>query len=352
MSIAISEVHRDLAETAQAFATDRKVLHEARSMLEGEHDRRPPFWDEMAKLGWLGLHLPEQFGGSGFGLPELVVVIEQLAREVAPGPFVPTVVASALLAAAGTPEQQARWLPGLADGSVAAAVGLGGELTLSGGKVSGDAGVVLGGAVADLLLLRAGDDLVVLEAATPKVTVVRPHNVDPRDRVPGSASTLSASVASVLAGARDLALALARTLFAAGGNRARPRRRRPRPPSTPRNVSSSDGRSGRSRRSSTTAPTCSSQPSSPPHPPGTPHGRPKQGAISSCCRRPSRPLWRSPRPCRTPSSTSRFTGASGSPGSTTPTCCCAAPWRSRPSSTAAPPRRTSPPWRHGVSTVK
>ena len=216
MSIAISEVHRDLADTARAFATDRKVLREARSMLEGEHDRRPPFWDEMAKLGWLGLHVPEQLGGSGFGLPELVIVIEQLAREVAPGPFVPTVVASAILAEAGTPEQQARWLPGLADGSVTAAVGLGGELTLSGDKVSGDAGVVLGGAAADLLLLSAGDDLVVLEATTPKVTVVSPHNVDPsRPSARVRLDALRVGSGEVLPGARDLALALARTLFAA-----------------------------------------------------------------------------------------------------------------------------------------
>ena len=58
MSIAISEDHRELARTAAAFAADRKVLQEARTMLEGEHDRRPPFWDEMAKIGWLGLHVP------------------------------------------------------------------------------------------------------------------------------------------------------------------------------------------------------------------------------------------------------------------------------------------------------
>ena len=49
------------------------------------------------KLGWLGLHLPEEHGGSGYGLEELVVVVEELGRAVAPGPFVPTVIASATL---------------------------------------------------------------------------------------------------------------------------------------------------------------------------------------------------------------------------------------------------------------
>ena len=67
--------------------------------------------------GWLGLHLPEEHGGSGYGLEELVVVVEELGRAVAPGPFVPTVIASAILAAAGDDATKAALLPGLADGS-------------------------------------------------------------------------------------------------------------------------------------------------------------------------------------------------------------------------------------------
>jgi alkylation response protein AidB-like acyl-CoA dehydrogenase len=192
MSIAISEVHRELADTVRQFAADRKVLGAARSMLEGEHDRRPRFWGEMADLGWLGLHLPEHYGGSGYGLPELVVVVEELAREVAPGPFVPTVVASALLAGAGAPGLLARWLPGLADGSVTASVGLGGELA------------------------RRGDDMVVLEATAPGVSVVCPPNVDPSRpsaRVRVDAGRVEPD--AVLVGARDQALALSRTLFGA-----------------------------------------------------------------------------------------------------------------------------------------
>jgi hypothetical protein len=215
MSIAITEDHRALADTVRAFAADRALLAAARSMLEGEHDRRPPFFDELAALGWLGLHLPEACGGSGFGLPELVVVIEQLGRAVAPGAFVPTVAASAVMAAAGSPDQQARWLPGLADGTVTAAVALGGDLTLADGRLTGSAGVVLGGAIADLLVVAAGDDLVVLEAGTSGVTVEGPHNVDPSR--PSARVRVDAPVGAdaVLAGARSLGLAFARTLFAA-----------------------------------------------------------------------------------------------------------------------------------------
>ena len=49
----------------------------------------------------LGLHLPEEHGGQGFGLPELAVALEELGRALVPGASLPTVLASAVLAAAG-----------------------------------------------------------------------------------------------------------------------------------------------------------------------------------------------------------------------------------------------------------
>ena len=71
------------------------------ALLETETESLPSFWTDLASLGWLGLHLPEDKGGSGFGLPELVVVTEELPPPVTPGPFVPTVIASAVIDAAG-----------------------------------------------------------------------------------------------------------------------------------------------------------------------------------------------------------------------------------------------------------
>ena len=70
--------------------------------------------------------------GCRAGLSELVVVLDELGRQVAPGPFLPTVLASAVIAQCGSEEQQAALLPGLADGSVVAALGLGGSLTARG----------------------------------------------------------------------------------------------------------------------------------------------------------------------------------------------------------------------------
>ncbi len=104
MAIAITEDHRALGQTASDFLAKHDSRGAARALLEAEKEPLPPFWGDLAALGWLGLHLPESVGGSGYGLPELVVVVEELGRAVAPGPFVPTVIASAVIDAVGSDE--------------------------------------------------------------------------------------------------------------------------------------------------------------------------------------------------------------------------------------------------------
>ena len=78
MSLAITDDHRALAKTAADFLTQHEARGAARLLLESGSEPMPPFWDDLRKLGWLGLHLPDEYGGSGFGLPELVVVVEEL----------------------------------------------------------------------------------------------------------------------------------------------------------------------------------------------------------------------------------------------------------------------------------
>ena len=89
MSIAITEDHQSLAKTADDFLHRRDARGSARALLEAPDEGLPSWWGELIELGWLGLHVPEAQGGSGYGLEELVVVIEQLGSAVAPGPFVP-----------------------------------------------------------------------------------------------------------------------------------------------------------------------------------------------------------------------------------------------------------------------
>jgi alkylation response protein AidB-like acyl-CoA dehydrogenase len=213
MPIAITDDHRALAQTVSEFLGARGARAAARNLLEADTERLPDFWGELGELGWLGLHLPESHGGSGFGLPELVIVVEQLGRAVSPGPFVPTVIASAVLAAVGPPDLQARLLPGLATGSTVGAVALGGDVTVRDGAGHGPADVVAGGHLADVLLVAAGEDVLVVESAAEGVKVEIPANLDPTRRA--ARLTLTGAPATVLPGARRLLTDLARLLFAA-----------------------------------------------------------------------------------------------------------------------------------------
>jgi alkylation response protein AidB-like acyl-CoA dehydrogenase len=82
-------------------------------------------WSRMVTLGWPALTVPESAGGLGMGAVELAVVVEELGRAVAPGPFVPTVTQFApVVAEAGSPEQQERFLGAVASGECTGALAL------------------------------------------------------------------------------------------------------------------------------------------------------------------------------------------------------------------------------------
>ncbi|HEY1829483.1 MAG TPA: acyl-CoA dehydrogenase [Acidimicrobiales bacterium] len=164
MRLAITEEHLELSRVARSVFEASQALAETRAVLDGKYEGPPTYWKEAATLGWLGLHAPERYGGQGYGLPELLVVVEELGRVVAPGPFVPTVIVVAVLVELGSEEDQARWLPGLCAGRMTAAFGLGGALTYGEGRTAeGTASPVWGEEDADLFLLGVGDDLVVIE---------------------------------------------------------------------------------------------------------------------------------------------------------------------------------------------
>src|SRR6201997_3451915 len=134
MGIALTDDHRELAEVARGFLTSQKARAAARSLLDAPEEARPPFWQ----------------------------VIDERGRAVAPGPFVPTVIASAVIAKDGTAEQKSRLLPGLIDGTVVAGIGLDGHVRINEGAADGEAGVVFGAGLGDLLLIAAGDDVLVV----------------------------------------------------------------------------------------------------------------------------------------------------------------------------------------------
>lgn len=165
MSIAISSDHLQLAESVRSL-TKRTVtsadLHEA---LDAEVKILPAYWRAAADIGLFGLHLPEQFGGQGFGYSELVVVIEELGRSAAPGPFVPTVLAAAVVELSSNSDAKDELLPPLSDGSQCAATSLRsnvvGRIENDMLHVEGTASSVVGASAADVVVLpvslRAGE---------------------------------------------------------------------------------------------------------------------------------------------------------------------------------------------------
>jgi alkylation response protein AidB-like acyl-CoA dehydrogenase len=118
VDFSFDEVQEDVRGLAAKLLESRVTPSRLRELEAGLDRMDRDLWGELAAANLLGLCLPERDGGSGYGILEAVVVLEELGRVVAPVPFLETVVLSAMaLADLGTDEQRARWLPGVVDGS-------------------------------------------------------------------------------------------------------------------------------------------------------------------------------------------------------------------------------------------
>jgi alkylation response protein AidB-like acyl-CoA dehydrogenase len=126
--IGISEEHEALRVAVRRWVDSHCPPAVPRARLEAESDHDAELWQAVSEQGWLGLHVDERHGGQGYGLLEVAVVLEELGRALLPGPFLPTILAAALISDAGTPDQQAAWLPSLASGEAIGAVSLDGSL--------------------------------------------------------------------------------------------------------------------------------------------------------------------------------------------------------------------------------
>jgi alkylation response protein AidB-like acyl-CoA dehydrogenase len=226
MGIAISDQHRELEAVVTSFLADRGALAANRARLDDPNGSLPPYWDETAELGWLGLGVSEANGGSGFGLAETAVVAEAMGAALAPGPFTTTVIAAAVLEACAPPGVAGGLLGDLVRGEVRWAFGYGGRGLACGGSAdaptaSGATGVLLAGGCAERALVIAGDDAVLIDLAGSGVDVTSPADLDPSR--PSVTATLSDAPVTVLSGAARRARAIAWTLLAAeatGGARA------------------------------------------------------------------------------------------------------------------------------------
>ncbi|CDO31328.1 acyl-CoA dehydrogenase [Mycolicibacterium porcinum] len=219
MALAIAEDHRALAEVAGAMVAGRGGVAGARRILLGPDTvgrwwTEDGLWKEIVSAGWLGLHIDEQYGGQGYGLPELTIVLEQLGRAAIGGPFLPTVAVSAVIAEIGTDEQRRHWLPQLASGDIVAGIGTKSDAAVADSRVTALAVPTLAEAAADVFLLPVGDDLVLVRSGDGVST----RNIDSVDlllRPVTVVSLASAEIAEVFPGAAAAAARLIRLLAAA-----------------------------------------------------------------------------------------------------------------------------------------
>lgn len=118
MNFDFSDDQRSLQQELRTYLTEASPVSRSRKTLEASAGIDRELWAEMAELGWLGIGIPERFGGSGLGPLELALASEEVGRTLSPIPFGSSVcgVAEAILRH-GSEAQRERWLPGLANGT-------------------------------------------------------------------------------------------------------------------------------------------------------------------------------------------------------------------------------------------
>jgi alkylation response protein AidB-like acyl-CoA dehydrogenase len=162
MRFGLSEEQQLLRDNLRRYLQDQAPLDRVRKVAEGDAEAGTEILSGLLELGLAGLMVPQAHGGLGLGAFEAAVVAEALGAAVAPVPFVASYAMAPLaLARAGSPAQQAAWLPGIAAGEFRLGVGLtefvgardGAALRFAQGQLQGTALFVLDGGAVDAWLL-------------------------------------------------------------------------------------------------------------------------------------------------------------------------------------------------------
>jgi len=124
MNFDFNDEQREIKSTAHEFLASRFKPEKVRELAEAESPYDDTLWREMCELGWLGITISEEHGGQGLGMVELVILQEELGYALAPSPFISNAVAGLLIQDAGSDDQKARWLPGIASGEARGAAAL------------------------------------------------------------------------------------------------------------------------------------------------------------------------------------------------------------------------------------
>jgi alkylation response protein AidB-like acyl-CoA dehydrogenase len=163
-----------LRESIASVLAEQCGSTEVHAFIDGKNKLDQALWAQARALGWLGVGIPENFGGLGMGVQALAVLHGELGRQSAPGPYIATLSAAQTIAETGGDAICGKWLPGLAAGEISAAVPAvldARRLTRSGAGVSG-ALRCLGSADAAFVLAPADDSWVLVELGGAEVSAV------------------------------------------------------------------------------------------------------------------------------------------------------------------------------------
>jgi alkylation response protein AidB-like acyl-CoA dehydrogenase len=123
MDIGFTEEQELLRASARKFLENECPSSFVRQRMAEPAAMTEPFWQKLAEQGWFGILYPEEAGGSGLGLVDMTVLMEEMGRAVMPGPFFATVLlGGAAILEAGSAAQRQEWLPRIAAGSVKASL--------------------------------------------------------------------------------------------------------------------------------------------------------------------------------------------------------------------------------------
>jgi alkylation response protein AidB-like acyl-CoA dehydrogenase len=124
MDFDLSKPQKLLKNSTREFFARECKPERVRALMETDMAHDEKLWQSIADQGWTGLLIPEEHGGLGLGLVEMAVVAEEMGRACLPGAFLSTLFAAALIARAGSPKQQSKYLEPIVAGEIKATVAL------------------------------------------------------------------------------------------------------------------------------------------------------------------------------------------------------------------------------------
>ena len=116
MNFGLTDEQREIQSTAREFLASRFKPEKVRELAESGQPYDEGIWGEVCELGWPGIAIAEEHGGQGLGAIELAILLEQAGYACAPLALISNAVAGLLIESAGSDDQKARWLPGIASG--------------------------------------------------------------------------------------------------------------------------------------------------------------------------------------------------------------------------------------------